>query len=408
MRKRLILLLAFGLALALSVSACGAVDDEEAPDEEATALGAAELRADLAARFQEQPYLIGIAVKSVLDSDGDLEALAAQAAIETLDGSSQALADAIGSVYGDDPGEELLSDWSEHADLFIQYAVGRATGDDVGVERAEQGLEDFATTFGQFMAEESPELDAETVAEALDPHVEATRQAIDELVEDDAAAFATLHRAAGQMPDLAAVLASTIAEQFPDQFPGDPDSPASELRTDLTAGLQENEYLTGIAVLVLVDSGGAIQAEDFQAASGALDESSIALADTIGSAYDDEETRQRFLETWRDHSTLFVDYALARITGDDAGAERAEEGLDRSRRTFGQLVADASPSLTAEEAGDALEPHLDTTTTAIDSIAAGDDEAIAQLRTAAAEMPALASTLADAIAAASPERFGAA
>src|SRR3712207_8599940 len=92
-----------------------------------TETGASELRATLTAGLNEHVYLAGIAVKQGVDNGLDSKQF--KAAAGTLDENSEALAEAIGSVYGPDAGEQFLALWrsEEHTSELQsrQYLVCR-------------------------------------------------------------------------------------------------------------------------------------------------------------------------------------------------------------------------------------------------------------------------------------------
>ena len=224
-------MLALGLAGTLLFAACGSDDDDTAaagdtsPAEETTESTAAEgdamsastddgastLRAGLTSLLQEHVYLAGIAVETALDAGGDLEAPPVQAAVAALDENSVALADAVGSVAGDENGEAFLGLWREHIGFFVDYTLGKATGDQAAVDQALTDLSGYQEAAGAFFEEiTAGELPAEALIESLDMHISTLTAAIDALVAGDAQVF-TLLRAAGQhMPMAAAALSGAI------------------------------------------------------------------------------------------------------------------------------------------------------------------------------------------------------
>lgn len=234
-RRRLALvpvaLLASG---ALVLAACGGDDDEPAsatadrPASTASGDGmgadggtgptsetkAATLRASLTALLQEHVYLAGIATGTAL-SGGALEAPAA-----ALDENSKALADAIGSVYGDEAGEAFLGLWRSHIDMFVDYTTGVATGDEARKQGAIDDLTRYAGDFAAFLADANPNVDPDTVVGELTHHVETLTAAIDAQGAGDPAQFTLLREAAGHMDTTAAYLAEAIVDQHPDDFTG--------------------------------------------------------------------------------------------------------------------------------------------------------------------------------------------
>src|SRR3954468_20646403 len=107
------------IVLAAGLFAAGCGDDKsssKSPSSSAGAMqhtatastgsGASDLRASLTSMLQEHVYLAGIAVSQGVAQGLDSKQFTAAA--NTLDANSQALADAIGSVYGDDAGKQFL------------------------------------------------------------------------------------------------------------------------------------------------------------------------------------------------------------------------------------------------------------------------------------------------------------
>ncbi len=420
-KKRLI---AFVLALALTAAACGESDSgaestvttaptattttvpetttteamaEEQMEESmlvgaaATQSGAASLRSLLTAQLQEHVYLAGIAVFNAVNNPPAFDTSAA-----TLDQNSQDLAASIASVYGEPAGEAFLALWRTHIGFFVDYTTARAAGDQAGQDAAREGLDEYRQDFGAFIESANPNLPKEAVVEELQPHVQSVFAAIDAVVDGDADAFDKLKVAAGHMPNTAATLAGGIAAQMPETFDGDPASAASDLRSLLTAQLQEHVYLAGIAVY------SAVAAPDFfDAAAGTLDQNSQDLAASIASVYG-EPAGEAFLALWRTHIGFFVDYTTARAAGDQAGQDAAKEGLAEYREDFGAFLESANPNLPKEAVVEELQPHVMTVFAAIDAVVDGDADAFDKLKVAANVMPNTAATLAGGIA----EQFG--
>ncbi|MGH9000270.1 MAG: hypothetical protein ACRDY7_12880 [Acidimicrobiia bacterium] len=331
--------------------------------------GAAKLRQTLTAGLQEHEYLAGIAVAMavVTKSPTSPEFEAAAAA---LDKNSVALSEAVTSVYGPEAGTRFLDLWRTHIGFFVDYTVGKLTNDAAKADAARAGLDSYRADFGAFIESAgAPGLTKEAVAEALVPHVDSTFAAIDAVVAGDGTGIEKLRVAAGHMPMLAATLAGSIAQQFPDKYTGDPNSGASTLMATLTAGLQEHEYLAGITVVMGVLTKS-ITSPEFEAAAAALDKNSVALSEAVTSVYN-ADAGARFLDLWRTHIGFFVDYTLGKLTNDAAKAQAARAGLDSYRADFGAFVESAgAPGLTKDAVAQALIPHVDSTFAAIDSVVA--------------------------------------
>ena len=181
---------------------------------------------------------------------------------------------------------------------------------------------------------------------------------------------------------------------------------ASKLRQTLTAGLQEHEYLAGIAVAQAVVTKKT-DSPEFTAAAAALDKNSVALSEAIASIYG-KGAGDAFLPLWRKHIGFFVEYTVGKLTNDAAKSAKAKTDLDGYRADFGAFLAAANPNLTKDAVAQALIPHVTATFAAIDGVTAGDGTGFEKLRIAAGHMPMLANTLAGAIAKQFPDKFPAA
>jgi hypothetical protein len=171
-----------------------------------------------------------------------------------------------------------------------------------------------------------------------------------------------------------------------DEGPGGPsDTDAAEARAELAALLDEHTYLSGITITRLVAEGASSPAAT--AAAGALDDNSVALSEAVSEGFE-PEVGEDFLRIWRGHITAYVDYATARVAGDEAGATAATEVLDTFRTETGDLLASASDdALSADDVAEGLEAHVSDTLAAIDATAAGSPTSVALLRQAASHAP---------------------
>ena len=185
---------------------------------------------------------------------------------------------------------------------------------------------------------------------------------------------------------------------------GGVDSPAAELRTGLTALLQEHVYLAGTATGTAIAMGPKDPAT--AAALETLDANSVALSDAIGSVYGDEGGKT-FLGLWRKHIGFFVDYTLGAAGGDADMKQQAQQNLDGYRADFGAFIESATGGiLTKEAVAEELKGHVESLEAAIDAQVAGSPDAFDKLAAAAAHMPMTADVLAGAIAQQFPEQFG--
>jgi hypothetical protein len=142
---------------------------------------------------------------------GSLNDPSVKAAVAAVDANSVALSKAIGSVYPDAE-KPFLESWRQHIGYFVDYTLGKATGNMAQVDKAEKNLDAYRTSFGQLINSVVPELPAAAVAKELIPHVDSVYATIDALVAGDTLVYADLAAAANHMPMTAAVLAGGIAD----------------------------------------------------------------------------------------------------------------------------------------------------------------------------------------------------
>jgi len=399
-------------ALVVGLSACGDDDDDKpaaadkspaASAETGTESGAATLRAGLTGLLTDHVYLAGIAINTGVTSG--LDSGGFKAAAGTLDENSIALSEAIGGVYGDAAGKQFLELWRAHIGFFVDYTKGKATKDAKAVSAAEGKLDGYRQDFGAFISSANPELPKAAVAAELKPHVETVFEVIDAAVAKSPTVFDKLAKAASHMPHTANTLATGIVAQKPDMFSGSTKDGAAELRAGLTSLLTDHVYLAGIAINTGVGAG--LDSGAFKAAAAALDDNSKGLSEAIGGVYGDAAGKQ-FLELWRSHINMFVDYTKAKATKDAAGAEKALSDLDGYRSDFGAFLQSANPNLAKAAVAKELEPHVTTVTATIRAVIAKSPKTFERLAEAASHMPHTANVLAGGIVKQQPDKFAAA
>ncbi|NHT19035.1 hypothetical protein [Cellulomonas sp. IC4_254] len=348
------LTLATGLAAATDTA--GEVDSD-----------AATLRAGLTALLQEHVYLTGIGVATAYTAGADSEEFAAAKA--ALDGNTDDLADAVGSLAGEEQGTAFHQLWDEHIGYFVDYAVAVKSGDQAAADAAQASLAGYTTQAGAFFEQISAgNLPAAAVAEALTMHVTTLTAAIDALAAGEPTASDTLKAAADHVGMDAATIATGLAAGA--GLSGDAMDDASTLRSTLTALLQEHVYLAAYAVFTAYTAEGGVESPAFTAAAATLDANSVALSDAVTSLAG-EENGTAFLDLWREHIGYFVDYAVADATGDTDGQQEALMNLDGYRPAAGAFFEKISDGeLPADDVAAGLGMHVSTLAGAIDSLAA--------------------------------------
>ncbi|MGO1550223.1 MAG: hypothetical protein ACTHWO_10475 [Nesterenkonia sp.] len=326
---------------------------------------AADVRGQMTALFQEHVYLAGIGVATAYHAGPDSDEF--ELATETLDANSVALADAVGELAGDDARESFLRNWREHIGYFVDYAVATDAGDEEGMNQAVDDLREYADGVGDFFDRTTDgELPADTVTESFNGHIDTFTAAVDSMAAGDADAFSNLKMASDHIVEGSAVMTEGLTAAA--GLEGDPNDEATEVRATLTAGLNEHVYLASTAVFVAYTEDEGTDSEAFDAATQVLDENTVELADAVGELAGDE-SRQAFLDLWREHIGYFVDYAEAIAGGDDAAAEEALMNLDQYRQDAGEFFEEISAGeLPADDIAEGLSMHVQTLSGAIDSL----------------------------------------
>jgi plastocyanin len=324
------------------------------------------------------------------------------AAVAALGENSQALADAIGSVYGDEAGEAFLPLWEKHIGFFVDYTTALASDDQAAADEAAANLMAYAEEFGAFLNSATPGLPTDAVASLVTMHISGLLSVIDaQAAGDQATAYTELQAAVGHMSMIGDALAGAIAAQFPEEFPDDPNSAAATLQSTLNLALAQH-------VVYASDATGAAlggRTDEYDAAVAALGENSQALADAIGSVYG-AEAGEAFLPLWEKHIGFFVDYTTALASGDQAAADEAAASLADYAQEFGAFLNSASPELPTDAVADLVTMHIDGLLAVIDAQAEADyATAYTGLREATAHMREIADALSATIVVQFPEQF---
>jgi hypothetical protein len=327
---------------------------------------AARTYATLATLLQEHVYLAGIAIDIGLEMGLDSAAFAQAADI--LDGNSVELAGVIGSVAGDENQAAFLDLWRQHIGFFVDYTAASAASDADAQEQALLNLGSYGEAAGAFFEEiTAGELPSSATQESLAGHIDTLTAAIDAAVAGDDSVFAQLKAAAHHVGVAGSARAIAGAVVAATGMEGSVESPAAVTLATLSTLLEEHAYLAGIAVKTAYSSG--LESDTFAAAAAVLDENSVALADLIGSI--DAESRQPFLDLWRDHVGFFVDYAVGALTEDAALVEQAKLDLGSYGESAGAFFEALSGGvIESNTVQTGLGVHIDTLGQAIESLAA--------------------------------------
>ncbi|MCA1647309.1 MAG: hypothetical protein LC797_18245 [Chloroflexi bacterium] len=359
---------------------------------------AANLRVTLNQLGAEHVYLAGYAFSAALGGRNDEFKVAA----DTTDTNTQELGAAIGSVYGPDAQAKFVALWRAHIGFFVDYAMAAATKDDAKKQKARADLDGYRNDIDAFLTGANPNLPKGAVAQLFAAHVTHLTTVIDDMVAGDTAgAYDMLYMAAHQTSEIMDPLSGAIVKQFPDKFPGDPMSPAANLRVALNDLGAEHVYLAGLAF----DSALGGRNDEFGIAAMTTDKNTQALGAAIGSVYG-ADAQAKFLALWRAHIGFFVDYAMGAATKDDAKKQKARTDLDGYRNDIDAFLTGANPNLPKGAVAQLFAAHVVHLTTVVDDIVGGDlTGAYAMLHMAAHQSQEIMNPLSAAIVAQFPEKF---
>lgn len=360
---------------------------------------AAELRSTLDHLLSEHAFLAVETMRKGADGAEDFEESAA-----ALSENTDELSSTIGSVYGEEAGQQFKTMWSEHIGYFVDYVNATAAGDEGAKETALNELAQYRQDFSQFLETATDErLEAGALADGLQMHVNQLIGAFDAYVMGDyETAYQYEREAIHHMYMVSKGLSTAITDQFPDQFNNtDPATKAADLRSDLNYLFSEHAGLAAMAMQNGIDG-----AEDFEASAQALSNNTQGLTEAVTGVYG-EEAGQQFKAMWAEHIGYFVDYVNATAAEDTAAQEEALNNLNMYKEEFSKFMETATEGNLASDAlAEGLEMHVNQLIGAFDAYSSGDYEvAYDQTREAYHHMFNPSKGLASAIVTQMPDMF---
>lgn len=220
------------LGVAGGLAACGGDDDDAAPATQTmtgqamsasmsaggATSAAADLRVALGTLLGEHALLAIAATQKGYDGDPDFEAAAA-----ALDANSVEVADAIGSVYGDEAADTFLNGpslWRDHISFFVDYTVALAKKDTAAQKEAVDDLIGYTGAFSGFLAQATG-LPQAPLQEGVTEHVMQLKGALDAYAAGNYGKVPRLTREAyAHMVMTGDTLADAIVAQHPEMFGG--------------------------------------------------------------------------------------------------------------------------------------------------------------------------------------------
>ena len=179
---------------------------------------AVDLRVTLDRLLGEHALLAMFATQKGLMGEKDFEAIAA-----ALDENSVDLAEAIGSVYGEEAGQKFVDGkllWRDHIGFFVDYTVGLAEKDEAAQKKAVGNLAGYVEASSAFLAQ-ATELPQDALRQAVSEHVNQLKGQIDAYSGGHyEQAYDEVRAAYAHMFMTGDTLAGGIVKQSPDKFRG--------------------------------------------------------------------------------------------------------------------------------------------------------------------------------------------
>ncbi|ASN07122.1 copper amine oxidase [Virgibacillus necropolis] len=392
------------MSAALLFSANGGLVSAETAEKPTVTNAAVDLRATLGTLLSEHGNLAIITMRKGIEGAEDFEAAAAQ-----LGENTQALSDAIASVYGEEAGQGFHDMWSAHIGYFVDYVNGTAAEDEAAKEKALEELSQYRQDFSAFLEKATEgRVEADALAEGLQTHVNQLVSAFDSYVAGDyATAFSKQADARSHLYMTAKGLSSAITAQFPDKFENQMAvTPAADLRLAL------NDILSGHVAFAITAMQNGIEGEEsakiFEANAAQLAANTDKLSAAIGSVYGDEAAA-KFKEMWAGHIGYFVDYVKATAAEDEEAKQAALDELKQYRADFSAFMETATGgNISADAVSESLQMHVNQLVASFDAYAAGDyEEAYNQFHEGYTHSNGIAKALSGAIVAQFPDKFAA-
>lgn len=140
-----------------------------------------------------QEHALGAATVFINRFDGSP---AYQASYDAAAQNSQAIADLIGTYYGNDAENTFLPLWKSHIDLLVQYTDAVKNNDGNAKQQALDGLNNVTDQMVSFLNQQDQSLPTDTLRSLLTDHIHMEQSIIDAHAAGDyASQFTQMHQA---------------------------------------------------------------------------------------------------------------------------------------------------------------------------------------------------------------------
>lgn len=319
--------------------------------------------------------------------------------LRLLTANGNDLTELVRSALGDTAATSFGQIWSAQNDNVVNYTIGLVTHDQTKADGAMSGLRGkFVQQLSQFLAG-ATQLPQDPIAQLASEHVFETKAMIDDqIAQNYPKMYADLHTAYAQASRMGDAIAPSIAQRFPDKFPGSASSPAVDMRVTMNSLLQEHQYL---ATMTTNAKTGGRTAEQ-----GAATRALAANAAALGTLFSDllgAPSGTQFDQVWAAKDAALIGYAAASTSGAKQSALTRLKGIFVTQ--LAGFISD-STDLPPTTSLPAIQAQIEATITVIDdqrsrssiNVAADD-------RFAEASMETVADLIAGAVVAKLPQRF---
>jgi hypothetical protein len=227
--------------------------------------------------------------------------------LRLLTSNGNDLTELLRSALGDTAATRFGQIWSAQNDYLVNYTIGLVTHNKTKSDGAMSGLvSTFVPQFSQFVAD-ATQVPLDPLAQLATEHVRETKAMIDDqIAQSYPKMYAALRTAYAQASRIGDAIAPRLAQQFPDKFPGNPSSPAVDLRVSMGGLLQEHLYLATMATSAGVGGRGAERA----AAARALADNGGAIGNLFSDLFG-ASAGTRADQVWVAKNTAMIAYATA-------------------------------------------------------------------------------------------------
>ena len=238
---------------------------------------AADLRTHLDLLFGEHVMIVAKESVAAVNHADDYDEYASLLATTASD-----LGGEFAGAFGNTTSSELIKRWNTQDGYLVDYGIGVVTHDNAKAQAAMLTLShEFVPQFAQALGSASG-ADVSSLAAMLLQQEVADKAFIDDYFAQRYASFyPDLQAAFAQTEALGDALATTIAQRYPDKFPGQPSHEDVNRRVTLNLLLEDHAYVSTMATDAVV----AGRAAEVSAAATTLSGITTALAPFFASGF---------------------------------------------------------------------------------------------------------------------------